>query len=70
MAVIPVSLLTEERGWPEYPDRAKTLVMTELVRLVEQGGAAMTDLGSGVVELRLSTGEIFHLGERTVTRVA
>jgi hypothetical protein len=27
-------------------------------------------LDSGVIELRLATGEIFHLGKETVTRVA
>jgi hypothetical protein len=30
----------------------------------------MKRLDSGLIELRLATGEVFHLGQETVTRVA
>jgi hypothetical protein len=55
---------------PEDPDVAKTLVMAELARVVEEGAAVMVTLESGTLELRLATGEVFHLGERAITRVA
>jgi alpha-D-ribose 1-methylphosphonate 5-triphosphate synthase subunit PhnG len=44
--------------------------MAELARIVEEGGAVTARLESGAIELRLATGEIFHLGEETVTRIA
>lgn len=59
-----------EGGRPEEPNRAKVLVMAELASIVEQGGAVIATLESGTLELRLATGEIFHLGEKTLTRVA
>jgi hypothetical protein len=34
------------------------------------GGAAIAALESGSLELRLATGEIFHLREGTIARVA
>jgi len=36
----------------------------------EKGGAMVATLESGALELRLATGEIFHLGEATITRIA
>ncbi|MBV8192197.1 MAG: hypothetical protein JOY64_13280 [Alphaproteobacteria bacterium] len=54
----------------EVPDPAKLLVMAELARLVEDGGATMRTLKPGLRELRLSTGEVFHLGSTAVTRIA
>jgi len=55
---------------PEDSDVAKTLVMAELARVVEEGAAVMVTLKSGTLELRLATGEVFHLGETAITRVA
>ena len=49
---------------------AKTLVMAELARILEEGAAVMVTLKSGTLELRLATGEVFHLGETAITRVA
>jgi hypothetical protein len=57
-------------GAPEDPDVAKTLVMAELARIVEEGAAVMVTLNSGTLELRLATGEVFHLDETAITRVA
>lgn len=57
-------------GQPEDLNAAKALVMAELARIVEEGGAVTARLESGALELRLATGEIFHLGEETVTRIA
>jgi hypothetical protein len=51
-------------------DVVKALVIAGLADIVVEGGATMAALESGAVELRLATGEIFHLGEATVTRIA
>jgi hypothetical protein len=51
-------------------DVAKALVTAEFDRMVEEGRAAMITLEAGTLELRLATGEIFHLGETAITRVA
>jgi hypothetical protein len=59
-----------DSGWSEGPNLAKALVMAELARIVAQGDAVTTAVESGALELRLATGEIYHLGEETVTRVA
>jgi hypothetical protein len=49
---------------------AKAFVMAEIARIVEEGRAVMTRLESGVLELRFTTGELFHLGDEGVTRIA
>jgi hypothetical protein len=54
----------------EGPDPAKALLMGELARIVDEGGATIVTLKSGLRELRLSTGEVFHLGSTAVTRIA
>ena len=55
---------------PEDADVAKAIVLAEVVRIVEKGDAVMSKLESGAIELRLATGEIFHLAEEAVTRTA
>jgi hypothetical protein len=52
------------------PAVAKAVVVAEFMCLVEEGRAAMAMLEAGTLEMRLANGEIFHLGEETVTRVA
>jgi len=69
MTLVPNSKLVDERGAPENPV-AKALVMAELVRIVEEGAAVIATLESGTIELRLATGEVFHLGDKVVTRIA
>jgi hypothetical protein len=51
-------------------EAAKTIVMTEIAHLVEDGQASVARLESGRLELRFATGEVFHLGEEAVTRIA
>ena len=51
-------------------DVAKAIVMTAIARLVEDGYASFARLESGRLELRFTTGEIFHLGEEAVARIA
>jgi hypothetical protein len=46
------------------------MFMTEVARIVADGRGDITKLNSVTLELRLATGEIFHLGEQTVTRIA
>jgi hypothetical protein len=70
MTLILTLNLPKGGGPPEEPDVAKALVMAGLARIVEEGGAIIAALESGTLELRLATGEIFHLAEGTVTRIA
>jgi hypothetical protein len=70
MTLIVNSNLADERGALEDPDVAKALVMAELARIVAEGGAVIATLESGTIELRLATGEVFHLGDKVVTRIA
>jgi hypothetical protein len=70
MMFIPVANPSEDRGWPEDVDAAKALFMTEVARIVAEGRGELARLESGTLELRLATGEIFHLGEQSVTRTA
>jgi hypothetical protein len=51
-------------------DPAKALVMSSIAELVNRGCAEWSTLESGDVELRLPGGEIFVLGDQTVTRIA
>jgi hypothetical protein len=51
-------------------EAAKVLVMAQVARIVEEGRAAMTQLESGLLELRFTTGEVFHLGDDGITRIA
>ena len=44
--------------------------MAEITRLVEDSDAVLVTFESGRLELRLATGEVFHLGEESVTRIA
>jgi len=63
MSSIPGQDLLENRDEPVTPDAAKALVMAEIDRLVVSGLAAIVILEAGTLELRLSTGEVVHLGE-------
>ena len=51
-------------------DPDKALVMKAIARLVRQGCAELAVLESGKTRLRLKTGEVFHLGEQAITRIA
>jgi hypothetical protein len=51
-------------------EAAKAIVMMEIARLVEDGHASVDRLEAGRLELRFATGEVFHLGEEAVTRIA
>jgi hypothetical protein len=70
MTLILISNLADEGGALEDPDVAKALVMAELARIVEEGGAVIATLESGTIELRLATGEVFRLDDEAVTRIA
>jgi hypothetical protein len=66
------SALYLQDGWDdlEDPNLATALVIAELIRIVEESGGSMNRLESDVMELRLATGEVFHLDQETITRVA
>ena len=53
-----------------FADPAKALVIASLSGLVSRGHAQWRSLRNGDVELRLATGEVFLLGDRSVTRTA
>lgn len=69
MMFIPVSNPSADRGWPEDVDAAKAQFMIEVTRIVEEGLGALARLESGTLELRLVTGEIYQLDDRSITRV-
>ncbi|MBZ9998367.1 hypothetical protein [Mesorhizobium sp. BH1-1-4] len=48
---------------------AKALVMAAIGMLVENGKAEWSRTATGEIELRLVSGEVFVLGEASVTRV-
>jgi len=50
-------------------DPAKAAVMAYVERLVRDGLASCSKVDSGVIELTLASGEVFHLGEEAVTRI-
>lgn len=49
---------------------AKSLVLTAIGELVDAGKAEWNPTATGQIELRLLTGEVFMLGEASVTRIA
>lgn len=51
-------------------ENAKSFVMTAIGELVDGGTAEWTLTATGEIELRLLNGEVFVLGEVSVTRVA
>jgi hypothetical protein len=61
----PVTWLT-----PDAADHDRNLVAAYVTSLVRKGRAGLRMLGNGDVELRLKNGQIFHLGDEGLTRVA
>ncbi|WP_136622249.1 MULTISPECIES: hypothetical protein [Mesorhizobium] len=59
---------TQAAGSRRAPD-AKSLVMTVIGQMVDDGEAEWSRTATGEIELRLLTGEVFVLGEMFVTRV-
>jgi hypothetical protein len=60
----------EQEAPPADEEAAKAFVMRAIARGVEEGHAAITRLESGVVELRFATGELFHLSDDGIKRIA
>jgi hypothetical protein len=52
-----------------YADPAKALVMSTIGHLVSDGFAVWSLLANGDVELRFLTGEVFLLGDTSITRL-
>jgi hypothetical protein len=57
------------RGKRRRADPAKTAVMAYMERLVRDGLAWRSETDSGAIELTLSSGEVFHIGETSFTRI-
>ena len=70
MTFIPAGNPGEEVAQSRDADVMRAIVMTGITRLVEDGHAVLVTMEYGRLELRLTTGEVFHLGEQSVTRVA
>ena len=70
MNVISATNGSDRARWPRKSDKAKTLIMAEIAGMVAGGRATLTTLACGRVELRLGTGQVFHLSARTITRIA
>jgi hypothetical protein len=70
MMFTPATSQSENRSWPEDLDAAKALFMVEVARIIAEGHGEIARLESGTLELRLATGEIFRLGEQSITRIA
>ncbi|RUV33941.1 hypothetical protein EOB49_28095 [Mesorhizobium sp. M7A.F.Ca.MR.148.00.0.0] len=51
-------------------EKAKSQVMAAIGGLVDEGRAEWNHTATGEIELRLLSGEVFVLGEVSVTRVA
>ena len=70
MMFTPAAWSLEDRSRPEDVAAAKAMFMTEVARIVADGRGEITKINSKTLELRLVTGQIFHLGEQSVTRIA
>lgn len=70
MTFIQAAMPSEDGSIPEDVDSAKALFMTEIARMVEKGHGELVTLVSGTLELRLATGQIYHLGDLSITRIS
>ena len=61
---------TRDSSRDRRADDAKSLVMTVVSQMVDNGKVEWNLTTTGDIELRLLTGEVFLLGEISVTRVA
>jgi len=59
----------DEAGERRHGDPAKAAVLAYFESLVRSGLARLSRTDSGVTELTLASGEVFHLGETSVTRI-
>jgi hypothetical protein len=56
-------------GERRYADQAKAAVMEYVQRLARDEFARCSAADNGVIELTLSSGEVFHLGKTSITRI-
>ena len=70
MMFIPATSQSEDWSWPEDWDAAKALFLAGIAHIVEEGHGEITRMESSTLELRLATGEIYHLGAHSLTRIA
>ncbi|MFB9981152.1 hypothetical protein ACFSQQ_19965 [Mesorhizobium kowhaii] len=61
---------TRDSSRHKRADDAKSLVMTAIGELIDGGKAEWSRTTTGEIELHLLTGEVFLLGELSVTRLA
>ena len=70
MMFMPVANQLEDKNSLEDSNAAKALFMTEVASLVEAGRGELVRLECGTLELHLTSGEIYHLDEQSITRIA
>jgi hypothetical protein len=70
MAAISALNLLGDLDDLESQDPVTAFVIAELLHIAGEHHASISRLESGEVEIRFPTGEIFHLGKETITRVA
>jgi hypothetical protein len=66
---ICLTLVEERLATTVYGDQAKAALIAFVTQSAREGLAQWTTLGNGIIELTLFSGEVFHLGETSVTRV-
>lgn len=59
-----------DEGLPEDAGEAKALFLAAIEQIVAGGGAVLTLSGASASQLRLASGEVFLLGQETLTRIA
>jgi hypothetical protein len=59
-----------DEGLPDDAGRAKALFLAVVAQIVQDGGAVLTSSGASASQLRLASGEVFLLGQVTLTRIA
>jgi hypothetical protein len=69
MTFMPAARQFKDRSWSEDVAAAKALFMTEVAHIIGEGRGEITRLESGILKFRLATGEIYHLGEWSITRI-
>ena len=64
-----MAAVRNDAGKRRDSDPAKAAVLAYVERLVRGGLARRSEIDNGVIELTLASGEVFHLGETSVTRI-
>ena len=70
MILLPATSQIADGNWPEDCAAAKARFMAEIAGFVDAGHGELIRPVAGTLVLRLTTGEVYHLAECSITRVA